>query len=98
MMDGSQFFPLGFLRLKFTIGTKRFCRNFLVLKTPSHVVLGMDFLKSFNMVLDFSQNLLLFRNSKMSVTINLVSKMQSKLIRILNNIKAGSNPNPLGQL
>jgi len=87
MMDGSTFSPLGFVRLRLKVGTKRFCKNFLVLETPSQIVLGMDFIKSHNALLDFCQDLLLFKNSKKSVNISLISVLQSKVVRILTDIQ-----------
>ena len=87
MMDGSTFIPLGYVRLNFRIGQKTFIQNFLVLEIPSQLVLGMDFIKSRSLTLNFDKMVLSFKNSEKTVPICFANILQSKLIRILTDIQ-----------
>jgi len=82
MMDGSLVSPKGYARLKFNLAQTRLKRNFVVMKTDTPLVLGMDFLKSKGAILDLGTNSLCFRGK-----LNVFHKILMKAVRI-DQIKA----------
>jgi len=84
-MDGSKCFPLGYVRQKFKLGRKAFHRNFVVLNSPSQIVLSMDFFRTAKTLIDLDSKLITFKKSNTKYKIVSVPVLQSKLIRIITD-------------
>jgi len=90
MMDGSKTTPTSYTRVKFHLGNKKFLRNFVIINSNIPVVLGLDFMSSKGISLNFDNSRLSFKgqpNISFPFLISETAVHSVNSIRVLTNIE-----------